>query len=489
MAGIGVDLKKIYGKNSIVTHILGSSYSMMITVAPMFFVICTILIMGKVLGFSQLTYAMRELFSSTVLYIFIFSLLAAAPFNAVLSRYLSDVIYEERYRDILPCFYIGLFLNVVLSCFIGIPFSIWVHMQGEIGAIYVFTGFSGYISLVLVFYAMLYLSICKDYQKISIFFVAGMVFAFLLSLVLVQVFSWEVTYSMLFSLIAGFFLTASLEIALVRSYFKENSNQYKAVLRYFKIYWKLVVTNFLYTLGLFIHNFVFWNTDLRVKVGSALVSAPPYDMASCIAMITNISSSIIFIVRVEMHFHERYKAYSEAVIGGRGMDIENKKKRMFMQLANELMNLVRIQFIVTVIIFLLMVVILPQFGFAGMVMRIYPGLAAGYFILFVMYAAIIFLYYFNDMTGAMLTAFFFCLCTLGGSIISSRLPDIWNGLGLVFGSLVGWCIAYARLRWVERNMDVHTFCQGRILKAGKGEKPDQKVYERKKEESKWKQRK
>lgn len=489
MAGIGVDLKKIYGKKSIITHILGSCYSMMITVAPMFLVICNILIMGKVLGFSQLGYAIRELFSSTVLYIFVFSLLTAAPFNAVLSRYLADVIYEERYRDILPCFYIGLLLNVVFSCLIGIPFCTWVYMQGSIDAIYIFTGFSGYITLVLVFYAMLYLSICKDYRKISIFFGVGMVFAFLLAVLLVFVFSWEVTYSMLFSLIAGFFLTASLEISLIRSYFKESSNEYKAVTVYFKKYWQLVITNFLYILGLFIHNFVFWNTDLKIKVGNALVSAPPYDLAACIAMITNISSSIIFIVRVEMHFHERYKAYSEAVIGGRGIDIENRKKRMFSQLADELMNLVRIQFIITVIAFLLASVILPQFGFAGLVMRIYPSLAAGYFILFVMYAAIIFLYYFNDMTGAMLTAFFFCLGTFVGSLVSSRLPDIWYGLGLIFGSLLGWCISYARLRWVERNMDVHIFCQGKIINAGKGEIPDQKVYERKREVKKWKQRK
>lgn len=41
----------------------------------------------------------RELFSCTVLYIFIFSLLTASPFNSVLSKYMSDVIYEETYED------------------------------------------------------------------------------------------------------------------------------------------------------------------------------------------------------------------------------------------------------------------------------------------------------------------------------------------------------------------------------------------------------
>ena len=78
-------------------------------------------------------------------------------------------------------------------------------------------------------------------------------------------------------------------------------------------YWKLVVINFLYTLGLYIHNFVFWNTDLQMRVADTFVFAPTYDLATCLAMFTNLSSTIIFITRVEMHFHTRYKAYSEAV--------------------------------------------------------------------------------------------------------------------------------------------------------------------------------
>ena len=43
-------------------------------------------------------------------------------------------------------------------------------------------------------------------------------------------------------------------------------------------------------------------------------------------MFTNISATVIFIARVEMYFHSRYKAYSEAVIGGRLSDIRNNKQ-------------------------------------------------------------------------------------------------------------------------------------------------------------------
>lgn len=478
MAGIGVKLNKIYSKNTIATNLVGFGYSTVITVAPMFLVITAVILMQLFLGFSKVGYASRELYSCTVLYIFIFALLTASPFNAVLSRYMSDVIYWERYEDILSCYNVGLILNLVLGSLLSIPFCLHEFFVGEVDWFYVFAGYFGYVALVLVFYSMLYLSICKAYGKISLFFFFGMTVTVLLSLVLVYFFHVAVTVAMLVSLDIGFLLIATLEYALIRSYFRQHSGRYKEVLQYFKTNWQLVATNFLYTLGLYLHNFVFWTTDMHLIVVKSFVCMTSYDMATCLAMFTNISASVIFISRVEMHFHERYKKYSEAVIGGRAMDIRNAKKRMFHQLSEELMNLVRIQFIVSVVVFFLCMIILPLVGFGGLVMQIYPCLAAGYFILFIMYSAIIFLYYFNDLNGALLTALSFCITTLIGSIFATKLPAAWYGIGLVIGTMVGWCVAYFRLRFMEKNIDRHVFCSGSIIKKGKGERPSNKVFSR-----------
>ena len=280
MAGIGIKLQKIYEKKTILAYLTGFGYSAVVTVAPMFVVIGTIMLMSQLLGYENVGYARRGLFSGTLLYIFIFSLLTAAPFNAVLSRYMSDVIYEERYEDILPCYDVGLLLNILLASLLGIPFCAWEHLVGHVNLIFVFTGFCGYIALVLVFYSMLYLSICKDYQKISLYFLTGMAAALACALFFVKVCGREIVYSMLLSLTIGFFLTAVLEYATVKRYFKRNSNRYRRVFSYFGRYWKLVVINFLYTLGLYIHNFVFWNTDLQMRVADTFVFAPTYDLAS-----------------------------------------------------------------------------------------------------------------------------------------------------------------------------------------------------------------
>lgn len=478
MAGIGVRLNRIYNKKTILTTLIGAGYSTVITVLPMFVVIAAIMLMDALLGASKLGYASRELYSGTVLYIFIFALITAAPFNAVLSRYMSDVIYNETYDDILPCYYVGLLLNLIFSCLLGIPFCVWEYLEGGVSLRFIFAGYCGYVIVVIVFYTMMYLSICKAYTKIAGFFIIGMVITVLSSIVFVYFFRWSTPISMLTALDIGFCMIASLEWAQIKSYFRRSSKRYKQVFQFMGKYWQLIFTNFFYMLGLYVHNFVFWTTDLRMEVAGTFVSAPAYDMASCLAMITNISASILFISRVEMNFNERYKGYSEAVIGGRGMDIDNAKRRMFHQLSAELINLVRMQFVISIIIFFLFMIFLPNFGFDGLIMQIYPALAVGYFIWFILNAAVIFQYYYSDLNGALLSSIGMLIGTAAGAVVASRLQPMWYGLGLVFGTLIGFSIAYARLRSIEKHLDVHIFCNGNIMKKGSGRCPSNKVFDR-----------
>lgn len=478
MAGIGVKLNKIYSKRTITTNLVGLGYSTAITVAPMFLVILTIIAMQYLLDGFLLGYSLRLLFSCTVMYIFIFALLVTSPFNSVLSKYLSDLIYYEQYDDILPCFHVGMLLTQALGFITGVPFCAWAYLSGNLTLPFVCAAYCGYMLLIQVLYSMLYLSICKDYGKISLFYLLGSVLAVIMSLILVNGFGVPTELGMLIALDIGFLLTAALEIGLVRCYFRRNSGRYAAVFTYLVKYWKLVAANMLYSFGLFVHNFVFWMTDLRTVVANTFVCALPYDMASCLSMFTNISASVIFISRVEMNFHERYRLYSEAVIGGRWRDIVNAKTRMFRQLTEELMSLARIQFIITVILFLLAVIFLPQYGYSGLVMDIYPCMAAGYFILFLMYSVIIFLYYFNDLNGALLTSASFFLTTLIASIFSTYLPEVWYGLGVVIGSFAGWCVSYFRVRHMAKGLDTHIFCTGNIMTVKKGRMPKSKVFDR-----------
>lgn len=478
MAGIGIRLNRIFKKHTLIHTMYGSAYSMTATITPMLVVIGCLLVMYWFLKFDTLRYYDREIFSCTMLYIFIFALLSSSPFNSVLSKYVGDRIFLEQYEDILPCNYVGMFLNIVFACAMGIPFCVYALLFGDVKIHWIFTGFCAYISLALCFYEMLYLSILKVYKKISIFFALGMISSFVLSLVFRFLLGFSIQYSMLLALTIGFFLIACLEFSYTKCYFYQNSHRYKEVFGYFRIYWKLMLSNFLYILGLFIHNFIFWTKkDMRMVLADTFVCNQPYDLASCIAMFTNLSMSVIFIALVEMNFHKRYQEYTEAILGGRWKDIEKAKKRMFRFIANQLMRLVQLQYIIAVIVFICCIILLPRFGMTGLVMTIYPVLAAGYFVLFLTYSLILFLQYFNDLTGTLLTCVIFCAVIGIVSVFARNFPDYWYGIGVFVGSIAAWSYGYMRLRWLEKNLDAHMFCRGTLLKRKEEPMPDSKIYD------------
>ena len=476
MAGIGVQLNKIFDKHTLTSSLYGIGFSFVYTIAPMLVVIGCLFAMYRVLGFDEVGYLERETFSTSILYIFIFSLLTSAPFNSVLSKYQTDRIYEQRYEDIRPCIYVGTLSNLTLSSLLAIPFYIYEAMVGQVEVYYVFTTYMAYLGLTLTFSTMVYNSILKQYKKITLYFISCMVLTFLLSVIFRFLLKFSVTYSMLLAIAIGFLLIASLELSNVLRYFPTNSRNYKGVLQYYRKFWQLIASNFLYTLGLFVHNFVFWTTPSNLVVRNTYICNQSYDMASCLAMFTNISASVLFISRVEMHFHDRYKEYTEAVIGGKLDSIEKAKKRMFRGLSSQLLSLAHIQFIVSVIVYLIAIVILPIMGFAGMIMEIYPQLAVGYFITFLMYSELLFLYYFDDLKGAVLNGVIFAGVTLAGSMIAANFSALWYGVGFTTAAFLAFTFSYFRLRWIEKNLDSHVFCRGTVLRQVYDDMPDAVVY-------------
>lgn len=478
MAGVGIKLNRIFNKRSLMSSLYGVACSISYTIAPMLVVIGCLLLMFTVLGFDSVGVLERELFSCTILYIFIFALLSSSPFNSVLSKYMADHIYTEDYDDIRPCIFFGLGCCMVLAALLGIPFYLHVYFKGGVPAYYVFTSFMCFLALALVFCSMIFNSILKAYKFISIYFIIGMLLTFLLSLVFHFLLHMSITYSMLLALTIGFLLIAVLQMSHALKYFKNSSHRFRPVARTFKRYWKLVAANFLYTFGLFAHNFVFWTHPWRMIVVNSYVCNQPYDMATCIAMFTNISATTFFISKVEMHFHEHYADYMNAVIGGKLDTIEKAKNRMFRTLSNQLLTLVRLQFCVSIVIFLLANIFLPILGCSGITMQIYSLMAVGYFMSFLYYSLMLYLYYFNDLSGAAVSALIFAGVTVIGSFFSMQLPVIWYGLGFTVASLAAFSYSYFRLRWIEKRLDHFIFCRGSIMEKGSGKKPPSLVFSR-----------
>lgn len=476
MAGIGIRLNKIFNKNLITTSLYGIGCSISYTIAPMFLVMGTLLAMYQVLGFNNVGYSERELFSCTVLYIFIFSLLLSAPLNSVLSKYLADVIYQEKLEDVRPCVFLGLLMILGVCGITGAVFYLREYIVGKVAGYYVFTSYLCYLALAFVFSMMIFTSVLKIYKKITMFFIYGMASTIVTSLIFRFILSFDVTYSMLLGLTVGFIVIGICQSQQVLSTFRLNSYSYKPALEYPRKYWKLIVSNACYAFGLFSHNFVFWKHPWNMTVVNSYVCNQPYDMATCLAMFTNISATTFFIVRTEMRFRDKYALFIHSVIGSKLDTIETNKHRMTQVLSEQLLSLVRLQFCVSVVLFLVFKVVSPKLGVSSLTMSIYPMMSAAYFVVFIFYSNLLFLYYFNDLNGATFSSVIFLSVTIIFSFVAKLLSPEWYGIGLFMGSFTAYAYSYFRLRWVEKHMLEFIYCRGSILGTKIEKMPSNLVY-------------
>lgn len=476
MAGIGFELKKIYRKEGITRGALGVIYSTLVTIGPMVLVICSILLMYFLLGISSVGYADRELLSTTILYTFIFSVIFTSPFNVILSRYLADKFYSEDYSGILNSYYMGMVFSCGISSIVFLPVGWSLYVRGGVDLPFIIAAYVQWISLVILFFSITYLHATKDYKMIALFFLLGMAVSLILGFFLRYWFWIDVIHSVIYAMATGFFLTSVCCYTYIKRYFYNTLGSYVESLRYFLGYKRLLFANLTYILGLYIHNFVFWTVPGRNFTANTLYSHQAYDMATCLAMFTNISTMISFTVVVETKFHTTYKNYMESVIGGTYRMIIKNKKSMFRTLSQQIAQVFGTQIAITCILYMLFISFGAQWGIDSVTMAIYPVLVVAFLGIFMMYGNLVYLYYFADLTGAVLTGGLFLVVTFIVTLFSKELmPNLW-GLGVFVGMLAGWTFSFFRIRWIERNFDTYIFCDYKVIDTMKSSNKGKIVY-------------
>ncbi len=464
MAGIGFELKKMFNKKGIINTLRSLAYSTLTTVGPMVMIIVTIISINILLDYNSLPYGERDLLSAGILYVFIFSLIITAPFTAVLSRYIADKVFEKDFGAIMPSYYIGLLMCAVTGGLAAIPFCLYGVFVGHIDVKFMSLLYLMFMQMCMVFLSMSYISVLKEYKRIASAFFVGMLIVFGLTLLLVKVFHLGLALSMVCAFNAGYLFISFRLYTLLRLFIPQVSLNYKEPLQYFGRHKALFMANLLYILGMYMHNFVFWGSPLGVVISNTFITAPAYDLANCFAMFTNISFMVAFVVRIETNFYDKYNAYCHMLVGGNKWDINNAKKQMFYTLTEDLIGVIKIQSLFTFCFILLSYILFPVLGMGGMVAAIYPTMAVSYITVFVSYAFVVILYYFDDEKFAAISTAAFALGVFAGAMLARRLPPELYGAGVFIGALCGFSVSILRLRYLYEHLDEHIFCRGEIVK-------------------------
>ena len=468
MAGVGFELRKLLNTQSVSRKFTGVLYASFVIIGPILAFIALLILIHVGMWFYGIGEADRLMFTTTILYMMISSVVISTIINTVLSRYIADSVFNKDNEKINSSVLGAVCLSAMLSMVAGAGLIVPMVALYNLSIIYAVGLYLFLMMISMAFVVMSYISAIKEYAKVARSFFIGLAFGAAVFLLLYYVFQAELVVSFIYAMMATFFVIDVLLLVIIRTFFRGKGRFSFDFLSYFKKYPALLFSGLFYIFGMYAHNIIFWYfSDIYTQV-MYLKILPSYDMATFLAMLINLSAMVIFVVKVETSFYERYQVYIKNISSANYEEIEKSRKNMQRVLDHELFYLYEVQLVITIVLIALGMVFLPRFNFGGMVLDYFTVLGMAYFCTFCMYLTVIFLYYFDDQKGALLTTMLFFGITVGTSLILTNISSTYFGLGLLIGAVASWIFGFNRLKYFIKHINRNMYCaHAKILEAKK----------------------
>lgn len=105
MAGIGFELKKLFQKRGLAATAKAYGYAGVICTGPMLLGIVLLVGIAFICDHTGATRHNRELLNCMITYTLLASLTVTSFFSMVVTRYIADMLYEERHEAVLSSFW------------------------------------------------------------------------------------------------------------------------------------------------------------------------------------------------------------------------------------------------------------------------------------------------------------------------------------------------------------------------------------------------
>ena len=160
MAGIGFELKKLFQKRGLAATAKAYGYAGVICTGPMLLGIVLLVGIAFICDHTGATRHNRELLNCMITYTLLASLTVTSFFSMVVTRYIADMLYEERHEAVLSSFWGSTAILLLVG---GIMYGIFLLFSG-INLIDQFLCLEFFGELIVTWNAMSYLTAIKDYK-------------------------------------------------------------------------------------------------------------------------------------------------------------------------------------------------------------------------------------------------------------------------------------------------------------------------------------
>ncbi|NLK72735.1 MAG: exopolysaccharide Pel transporter PelG [Clostridiales bacterium] len=456
MAGIGFELKKLFINRSIMSKARAYFYSVFVTIGPVIIGALAVSSTFALLEIGGISKSDLDLLQTSIIYSFIASILITSGYCMVLSRYVSDRLYFNRKEDILPTLYGSITIITIVCAIIGFFF----YLNSPLPLSYKVLCYLLFIELVIMTILTIYISAVQNYKKIAFSFLYAAIAAIIIGFLLIKLRIFPITIVIMLSFDICIMIIIIMLISEVQNYYNQKSTYYFDFIRYFAEQKVLFLINTLYMGGLYVHSFIFWRLpSINVIISDTYIYAPSYDIPAFYALYSIFPTLVIFIVRFETSFFEKYKNYFYLVNNNACYeDMQLAKKEMQKILTKELLYIMEIQLFVTIGTIIYGLKVLPYFGFTYEMVNLFNIMALGYYCVIIMYVIMTILLYFNSQIKALSIVLVFFTSNFILTFISTFLESSFYGLGFFLSGLISLVFAIIMLVNYYKNLEYYIFC-------------------------------
>lgn len=450
MAGIGFRLQEMAKRKTFAEWLKLYTYSTIIFSGPWIISILALAALS-VFVLPVMQEAEVRLFVVIVVYVFCFSLITTGLIQLVVTRFVSDQFYAHNPDAIVPT-YVGTVALVVLFQTATGALALFF---AELDFFFKVLALGLYVTVSMVWIAMLFLSAAKDYEQVVISYFLG----YLVSFGAGQILG---IYAGSHGLLVGFLIGQVALVALLTyrifSEYTFGRGYDFSFLRYVRRYPALVAAGFMYNAAIWIDKVLFWYSPSGLQIHGYFRTHFPYDSAMFIAYVTILPTIAIFFLRIETDFYMRYKNYYAAVLRKGSLDLIVKRRGEMLDVLRAATRVCLIyQGAVTAAVIILMPFIVALLGIDPELTPVFRVASLGAFFHGGLVIIMILLLYFDFRGSAMFVAATFLLSNAALTTLTTFEPDIWMGWGYLGACLFSLATGVMVFANRFRNLEYLTF--------------------------------
>ncbi|MFA4875421.1 MAG: exopolysaccharide Pel transporter PelG [bacterium] len=457
MAGIGFRLEKILSKNSYTNLLEGYAYSAVVSAGPMLSTIFTIAML-MIITPGNIPTSDIVIFRTLVVYIYGFSLITTSFAQMIITRYISDRIFMNDYRAIVPAFVGIVVISLVIHAIIGVvaAWQLELDFGTSVTAIVLF------LNIGIIWIAMIVLSAAKEFTWITKSFAAGSLLSIAAGFILGRKMG-------LLGLISGFTIGQALLVAMLMlqifTEFEYRKRIEFSFLPYFKKFTSLAFIATFYNFGIWADKFVFWfSAGTGERIHSFLHASTVYDVPVFVAYLFVVPSLAMFTIRVETDFYFHYKKYFLSILNKHPLSsLEERRRNIVKSLKLSLGRMIVLQGTITVIGLFIAPKIFRYLGMTPINLGVFQIALLAAFLQVLLLTLLIIMLYFDFRIDALIMSAVFAASNLLLSMLSIKVGFSWYGYGYFISCLISLIGGYLLFNYRMKNLLYYTFVSQKII--------------------------